>query len=620
MNDAGKGSAGAVSDAEGLAVEPGSARAKPLPRQLPVVRGPDAPGTGTVPARMINEVLYCERLLYLEYVQGEWADNVYTADGQAVHRRVNEQEKALKPPPEDGEASEVPPYVARSVSLSSEKLGITAKIDLVEVDGGNVIPVEYKRSGKPDVPGGAYLPELAQVCAQVLLLREHGYSCDHGEIYYAKDRQRVEITIDEGLIARTLGAVERVRELAESGCIPPPLEDSPKCHGCSLVGICLPDETRALAQADPDLEPVLLEDDPALDVGDDPWGLATGVIHPVRRMFPARDDRLPVYVQAQGASVRLDGERLIIQTKGEHAKEARLSNTSHVSLYGSVYMTMPVLRTLMERGIPVLFFTYGGWFCGQAVGHDSKNVELRLAQYAGTQSRERCLHLARGFVASKILNCRTLLRRNHESPSAVALSELKQLARKARSAESIESLLGIEGTAARRYFAEFSGMLTEGKDEFDLDGRNRRPPRDPVNALLSFCYSLLSKELALALRTAGLDAMLGFYHQPHFGRPSLALDLMEEFRPVIADSVVISVLNNKVVQRDDFVRAAGAVSLTAAARKRVILAFERRMDMLVTHPVFDYRISYRRVLEVQARLLGRLLLGELQRYPEFRVR
>jgi CRISP-associated protein Cas1 len=340
----------------------------------------------------------------------------------------------------------------------------------------------------------------------------------------------------------------------------------------------------------------------------------------VRRMFPARDDRMPVYVQAQGASVRLEGERLVVQTKGEHAREARLSNTSHVSLFGSVYMTMPVLRTLMERGIPVLFFTYGGWFSGQAVGHDSKNVALRLAQYAATQSPERCLQLARGFVASKILNCRTLLRRNHDSPDPVALSELKQLARKARSAESIESLLGLEGTAARRYFGEFSGMLGEGKDTFDLDGRNRRPPRDPVNALLSFCYSLLTKELSLALRTAGLDLMLGFYHQPHFGRPSLALDLMEEFRPVIADSVVIGVLNNKVVQHDDFVRAAGAVSLTPAARKRVIFAFERRMDQLVTHPVFDYRISYRRVLEVQARLLGRLLLGELPRYPEFRIR
>lgn len=224
-------------------------------------------------------------------------------------------------------------------------------------------------------------------------------------------------------------------------------------------------------------------------------------------------------------------------------------------------------------------------------------------------------------MSSKILNCRTLLRRNHAKPDAVALSELKQLARKAREAEAIESLLGIEGTAARRYFAEFAGMLKgTGIGDFDLEGRNRRPPRDPINALLSFTYSLLTKELTLAIRAVGLDALLGFYHQPHFGRPSLALDLMEEFRPVIADSVVIGAINTGVVKSDDFVRAAGAVALTPPARKRLILAFERRMDSLVTHPIFDYRISYRRVLEVQARLLSRVLLRELPRYPEFRVR
>jgi len=179
---------------------------------------------------MINEVLYCERLLYLEYVQGEWADNVFTADGQAVHRRVNEKERALRPAP-DVEAADERPYVARSVWLSSERLGITARIDLVEVDGGSVIPVEYKRSGRPEVPAGAYLPELAQVCAQVLLLREHGYQCEHGEIYYAKDRQRVELAIDDVLIHQTLEAVARVRELSEAAQLPPPLVDSPKCRG-----------------------------------------------------------------------------------------------------------------------------------------------------------------------------------------------------------------------------------------------------------------------------------------------------------------------------------------------------------------------------------------------------
>lgn len=587
------------------------ARAKPLPRSLPV----EQPGHDLIPARMINEVLYCERLMYLERVQGEWAENEFTADGRGVHRRVNEEEKPLREASEDRE--EDLPYVARSVWLSSERLGMTAKIDLVEVEGGSVVPVEYKRSSRPDVPEGAYLPERAQVCAQVLLLREHGYRCDHGEIYYAKDRKRVAIAIDDALIGCTLAAVDRVRELEAERVLPPPLRDSPKCNGCSLVGICLPDETHSLVA---EQEPTP-RDDGCFEVGDDPWGLARGVETPVRRLFPARDDTIPVYVQAQGASLRLDGERLIVQQKGEPARETRISNTSHVALFGNVHVTTPAIRKLLDRGVPVLFFTYGGWFTGQAVGHDSKNVQLRLAQYAATQDRHRCLTLARGFVASKILNCRTLLRRNDPEPSPAALFELKQLARKAREADSLESLLGIEGTAARRYFAEFPRMLKgTNPEDFDLDGRNRRPPRDPVNALLSFCYSLLAKELAVAIRAVGLDGMLGFYHQPHFGRPSLALDLMEEFRPVLADSTVLGAINNGVIQRDDFVRAAGAVTLTKDARRRLILSFERRMDQLVTHPVFDYRISYRRVLEVQARLLSRVLLGELSRYPEFRVR
>ena len=155
---------------------------------------------------------------------------------------------------------------------------------------------------------------------------------------------------------------------------------------------------------------------------------------------------------------------------------------------------------------------------------------------------------------------------------------------------------------------------------FDFDGRNRRPPRDPMNALLSFLYALLTKDWTRALLVAGLDPLLGYYHQPRFGRPALALDLMEEFRPLVADSAVLQILNTGVVTPDDFARTGGAAALLPPARKRVIYAYERRMDQLVTHPVFGYRISYRRILEVQARPFGRFLLGEIDEYPEFRTR
>jgi CRISPR-associated endonuclease Cas1 len=173
--------------------------------------------------------------------------------------------------------------------------------------------------------------------------------------------------------------------------------------------------------------------------------------------------------------------------------------------------------------------------------------------------------------------------------------------------------------AARTYFAGFAQLLKD-TDNFNIVDRNRRPPRDPVNAMLSFVYALLVKELTVVLYAVGFDPMLGFYHRPRYGRPALALDLAEPFRPLVADSTVLMLVNNGEVSPASFIRRGGGVALTDAGRRAVIGAFERRMDTLVTHPIFGCRVSYRRILEVQARLLGRTLLGELSEYPNFCTR
>lgn len=644
------------------ASEPPS-RPKTLPKHLPLVTEiPDL-----VPARMINEVLYCERLMYLEWAQGEFTDNAFTVEGRATHKRADQARGDLPPKAEPSEGTEADrgkskskkgkraaqasedesrgdeddeldvllaerPYEARSLWLSSERLGITAKIDVVEGDeSGTVVPIEYKRGAVPDVPEGAYLPERAQVAAQALVLRDHGYRCDEGAIYFAKSKRRVAIPITQHLEETVRVAVERARAVVAKGEAPPPLEDSPKCYGCSLSGICLPDETNLLRAldgqpfSDEPAQTWAIDEDLTGPLEPDPWNLVGPQPDPertLRRLHPARDDKLPIYVQEAGAQVGLSGERLVIRSREKPAIEARLSNTSQLALYGAAQVTTPALRALLERGIPVSFFSYGGWYYGRAGGFDTKNIELRVAQFRAAMDPATCLRFARGFVASKIRNCRTLLRRNHEAPSAVTLSELEQLAKKAEAAESLESLLGIEGTAARYYFGDFTGMLKgEARSgDFDLNGRNRRPPRDPINALLSFSYALLTKEFTLTLGAVGLEALLGFYHQPRFGRPALALDLMEEFRPLIADSVVLGALNNGVITSKDFIVRASGVSLKPSGRKNFLLAFERRMDQLVTHPVFGYRVSYRRVIEVQARLLGQVLLGEIPTYPSFRTR
>ncbi len=213
--------------------------------------------------------------------------------------------------------------------------------------------------------------------------------------------------------------------------------------------------------------------------------------------------------------------------------------------------------------------------------------------------------------------------RSGEMPDDL-LDNLRLDARNAQRIGSIQELLGVEGAAASRYFGAFANLLKRDDNvrtlAFDFTRRNRRPPPDPINALLSYAYALLTRAWTVALTAVGFDAYRGFYHQPRYGRPALALDLMEPFRPLIADSCVIQAVNNGEVRPSDFVMAAGSAALTPDGRKRFIGTFERRLAHEVTHPLFGYKVSYRRLLELQARLLGRHLLGEIPEYPNFMTR
>lgn len=545
-----------------------------------------------VPARMVNEFAYCPRLFYLEWVQGQFAHSAETLDGAFAHRRVD-QEKGELPGP--GEVDET--LHARSVTLSSERLGAIAKLDLIEADDDRLVPVEYKRGETPSVPEGAWEPERVQVCLQGLILRDNGYESNEGVIYFRGSRQRVNVPFTDRLVTDTERCVQEALAIAESGQIPPPLVDSPKCVGCSLVGICLPDEVHDLAQK----KPAELS----------------------RRLIPARDDALPVYVQAQGATVGKRGDVLVVKQKGETVAEARLFETSQLAVFGNVQISSQVVRELCQREVPICYFSTGGWFTGMTQGIGHKNVELRLRQFETAQDEAASLAIAKRLVWGKIKNTRTLLRRNAREPVDAALLDLNHMARAAERAESAESLLGIEGNAARIYFACLNAMIRPESNvagHFDFNGRNRRPPRDPVNALLSFVYAILVKDLTVTLSAVGFDPYLGFFHRPRYGRPALALDLTEEFRPLIGDSVVIGMINNGEIAERDFLQRGGAVALTPSGRAAVLDAYERRMDLLVTHPVFGYSISYRRVLEIQARLLGRWLTGEISEYPSFRTR
>ena len=449
-----------------------------------------------------------------------------------------------------------------------------------------------------------------------MILRENGYQCEAGEIYYIESRHRVSVPFDDALILRTRELIRRLREMGRAEQIPLPLVDSPKCPRCSLVGICLPDETNLLLQ---DFPP-----EPFSGADNDDCGMPSrnGKLTPphVRQLLPARDDALPLYVKEQGAFVGKDGDRLVVRHRESKLLSLPLIEVSQVSLFGNVQMSSQALREVVDRGISVCHFSYGGWFVAMTTGHVQKNIELRMAQFAAAADSEISLQLAKGFITAKIKNCRTMLRRHAvTNESSRELEQLAEWVRKAGQATSAESLLGLEGMAAKVYFAGFAKIL-KGGETFDFNGRNRRPPKDPINALLSFVYSLLAKELTIAVRSVGFDPLLGFFHKPRYGRPSLALDLAEEFRPLIGDSTVLMLVNNGEISSSSFLSRAGSVTLTEAGRKAVIAAFERRMEQEITHPVFGYKISYRRVMEVQARLLSRVLLGELTTYPGFCTR
>jgi CRISPR-associated protein Cas1 len=599
-----------------------------------------------IPARMLNEYAYCPRLYYLEYVQGEWAHNTDTLEGRLTHRRVDQKRGSV---PAAADLSNQVRLHSRSVMIGSDALGAVAQVDLLEIEDGQVVPVDYKRGSAPDVEEGAWEPERVQVCLQGLLLRENGYRCDYGILYFAASQQRVTVAFTDGLIARTLELLEGARQCAAKGQIPPPLVNSRKCPRCSLAGICLPDETNLLraaslaadqasdvcqdARFDPPPAQMTSSGSNPSDVeyqgegvspGSGSSPLTMGKQQEPRRLMPARDDRLAVYVQGQGFSVGLKGAVLEVREKGKPVNEARLMETSQLNLFGNVQISAQAIRELASRDVMIMHMSYGGWLTAVTAAPPGKNIELRRRQFQMAENQETCLQLARAFVSGKIRNSRTMLRRNgRQLPEGVS-RRLAEERRMAERAGALEQLLGIEGTAAREYFSNFSRMLKPESDNenaaFDFESRNRRPPRDPVNALLSFLYAMLVKDMVSTLVGVGFDPYLGFYHQPHYGRPALALDLMEEFRPLVADSVAVAMINNGEARRSEFIARAGAVALTDSGRRRVIEAYERRLDTLVTHPQFGYTISYRRVFEVQARLLARFLSGEIAFYPPFCTR
>jgi CRISPR-associated protein Cas1 len=608
-----------------------------------------------IPARMLNEFVYCQRLFYYEFVEGVFVESVDTLRGDAIHKRVDSGNGALpaakrkskkttqdepaatvEAPTKEAEAQNAEPETihSRSVQMGSERLRVVAKMDLVEsktekedlFTASEVCPVDYK-AGAPkegEEANELWDTDKMQLGLQALILRDNGYICNEGVIYYRATKQRVRLPITPELENWILQNIVEAKRVI-TGPIPAPLIHSLKCVRCSLAPVCLPDETRMLAQGRAAIDLSVGE---ATDTPEDSKGVAG---EPPRRLIAARDDTRPLYLNTQGYRVGCKEEVLTVKEKDRVIEEVRMRDLSHVALFGNIQISTQAIQSLCEQEIPVTYFSMGGWFYGITRGHALKNVFLRMEQFRFARDETVCLSLARQFVHGKIRNHRTLLMRNHLEPPEPIILKLKRASEDALAAASIAELLGIEGAAASQYFQQFNGMVKVEDDDlpglempgksakqlafnFNFTNRNRRPPTDPVNAMLSLAYSMLAKDCTLAVLAVGFDPYIGFYHQPRFGRSALGLDLMEEMRPLIAESTVLSCINNRVVTEKDFVRAGQAVNLTAPGRKRFFQMYEQRMSSLITHPLFDYKVSYRRALELQARLLAKTLTGEIAEY------
>lgn len=594
----------------------------------------DGPGDlpAYLPARMLNEFVYCPRLFYYEWVEGVFDENPETVEGKIRHSTVDGKEEPLARPDEALESAEL--SRSRSVMLSSDTYGLIARLDVIELRSGVATPVDYKRGAPMATDKGprAWDADQAQIVAQALILRDNGYDCSEGIVYYAQTKQRVRVAIDDALVDSTIEALAGARATGASPEIPPPLVDSPKCPRCSLVGICLPDETTFLAG----MTISECSQSPSTEAQATTPGQPKGV----RRLVAARDDLRPLYLNTQGLHVGKSGGLLKVTSKCKEKNKVvdtfRINEISQLNVFGNVQISTQAIQTLLQADVPIAYFSQGGWHYGTTHGLGEKNVFLRRAQFRKADDPEFCLDFSRRLVHGKIRNARVMLQRNHVEPPRRPLDQLRGLATDAERAETIDTLLGIEGNAARVYFGAFSGMIKAVDDEgfehapdlesqsevfrFDFTHRTKRPPRDAVNALLSLAYSVLAKDLAIVCHNVGFDPFLGFFHKPRFGRQSLALDLMEPFRPLIADSTVLTAINTRMVDRSDFIRTGTAVALKAKGRKSFFRAYEQRMDSLVTHPLLGYRVSYRRLLEIQTRLLARVLTGEIGAYPVFTTR
>lgn len=336
-----------------------------------------------------------------------------------------------------------------------------------------------------------------------------------------------------------------------------------------------------------------------------------------------------LYVTSPEAHLGKDGENVVVRIDGKVKFRMPIHNLESIVTFGYTGASPALMHLCNERGVSLAFLSRYGKFLGRLASPVTGNVLLRKKQYSFSDDEDKTLAISKNFVIGKIANSRAILRRflrDHtqnyvDEKLNGAIQSLNRQLHDVTSVENLQQLRGFEGEAARTYYSVFNHLIIRRSNDFEFHGRNRRPPKDNVNTLLSFLYTLLRLDCIAALETVGLDPQVGFLHRLRPGRASLALDLMEELRSYIADRLTLTLINNRQVHSKHFIsKEGGGIIMTDEGRKTVIDAWQKRKQQMVTHPFLKEKIPVGLISYAQALLFARFVRGDLESYPPYLVR
>lgn len=523
-----------------------------------------------LPISLVANTAFCPRRTWLEST-GEVVASFNMEAGQAAHARVD-----------SGISSG---SQRRSVQIEDLDWGVYGKCDVVDVSDGTVELVEYKATPGKREPTVSEANRV-QLALQRHALESHGHVVSSQRVYFTNHRCSVPVEVDEALLEEAHRLVGLTREIVEADSAPEPLLADPRCRFCSHAGVCLPEERRG---------------------------------GPVKRVLASDPHGEILHLTVPGARASLRRGRVVVQKGEDELTDLPIERVAGIVIHGNVDLSTALIREGLYRGISIVWCSGRGKVIGFGRSANSPNGGARAVQLHTSLTGD--MELANELISSKISNQATLLRRNAKQDCTERVKEIRTLADRAASAATVEELLGQEGRAARVYFESFPAMLSDARWAVDQwPGRQGRGATDPLNVALNYTYGLLLSETVRAIHACGLDPHLGFVHSSTRNKPALALDLMEQFRPLLADSTVVSAINNKELSTEGFSQALGDHRLTDAGRRAVTAAFERRITQEFKHPVFGYKVSWRRAVEVQARMLLGYLDGSQTRYAGVRTR